>query len=238
MTTVTRMAEGEQGADETADTVMRPDSDDTAVVADTPPTLAEALAWSAAEPTDDESKTDRRPLSAALILLLAGVCVGGVTLAAFIAGRHHQDRQTAPLTPGRPSATDPNPATTQPPSTAALSPPPAVTTGSLRADPVREQNFMLALKNAVELGAPYHLSYADVPGSHGAYMGDPTAWLPGGAVVSDGYKACAVLARYPNDHKRAADVFYSELGSPMDVDASTEQARNTYIEIVAVDLCV
>lgn len=232
MTTVTRMAKGEQ-ADETAETVMSPDSDDTAVVSDGPPTLAAAeLAWSAAEP-DVESETDRRPLPTALKFLLGGVCVGVVTLAAFTVGRHHQDRQLALPPPSSPSATASsttatNPATTQSASTAASAP---------RADPVREKNFLAALENAVSLSGPNHISYADIPGSHGAYMGDPTAWLPGGAVVSNGYKACAVLAKYPDNHGRATDVFYGQLGFRTDVDVSTEQARTTYIEIVAVDLC-
>ena len=60
--------------------------------------------------------------------------------------------------------------------------------------------------------------------------------MPGGAVVEYGYKACAVLARYPNDHKRATDIFYQEQGFDA-VDASMEQERMNYMEVVAADLC-
>ena len=57
----------------------------------------------------------------------------------------------------------------------------------------------MAALNGTPSDGPNHVSYATIPGSHGAYMGDVSAWTVGGPVVKYGYQACAVLNRYPND---------------------------------------
>ncbi|BBY36842.1 hypothetical protein MMAN_09760 [Mycobacterium mantenii] len=125
--------------------------------------------------------------------------------------------------------------------TAALSftaPPPVTVTASAPAhDPAREKSFLAGLDAAAALSGPKHVSYATIPGSHGAYMGDPSAWMPGGSVLKYVYQACAVLARYPHHYEQATDPFYEEVGMPMDVDAKTQQERVTYMQIVGFDLC-
>lgn len=226
--------------------VCRGDPDDTTALPTTAGSVAE-LAWSETPADNNESRgaTWGTVWVRALFLLAAGAVI-----AVLVVWAAHNDwtlrRQTpvsvsavpAPsaVTPtARPSAAAPSPpppATVTSPAQTTAAAPPSPTT-----DPVRENNFMAALKNAVDLTGPNHISYADIPGSHGAYMGDLTAWLPGGPVVRYGYKACAVLSRYPNDRKRATDVFYGGLGFRGDVDASTERARATYMDVVAVDLC-
>jgi hypothetical protein len=210
-------------------------NDETTVVP--PPTeAAPELAWSAAG--DDEPL--RRPWrtvwgrAAAVVVVCGAAAV--TTVLVHRNWARQEDHAIAPNAPV-PTSSAVSPVSSPPPVTATLSPSVTAPAPVPPADPVREKNFMAALENAVALTGPNHLSYADIPGSHGAYMGDPTAWLPGGAVVRYGYRACAVLARYPNDHKRATDVFYGGLGFRTDVDVSTEQARTTYMEVVAVDLC-
>ena len=123
-------------------------------------------------------------------------------------------------------------------------PPPAPTVTATVTPPVadhdREESFMAALNG----GGPNRIPYATIPGSHGAYMGDVSAWTVGGPVVKYGYQACAVLNRYPNDLERATIVFYEEelgadpptLASP-GFEAKVEQERLTYMRIAGTYLC-
>ena len=124
------------------------------------------------------------------------------------------------------------------PAATTSSPPPVTVTASAPAhDPDREKSFLAALNAAAALSGPNHVSYATIPGSHGAYMGDVSAWMPGGSVLKYAYQACAVLARYPDNYEQATNSFYEELGTPTDVDAKTQQERVTYMQIVGFDLC-
>lgn len=80
------------------------------------------LAWSAdhSAPEVSEAQDDRRPLPRSLQILLVGVVVGGLALAAFILGRHEITRHPAP------SAAPAPPATTSAPPPAPTPPAPAV----------------------------------------------------------------------------------------------------------------
>jgi hypothetical protein len=137
-----------------------------------------------------------------------------------------------PSTPVAPTVT----VTAAPPPVTVTASTPAPTPVAPAVNRAREEGFMAAL-NATSLYGPDHISYVSIPGSHGAYMGDPAPWMAGGTVVKYGYKACAVLDRYPNDLERATIVYYEEQGFGTDVDASMKRERTNYMEIVAVDLC-
>jgi hypothetical protein len=115
-------------------------------------------------------------------------------------------------------------------------PPPSIPVVAPEVSRAREESFLAAL-GGKPLYGPNHVSYASIPGSHGAYMGDPAAWTVGGPVTKHAYEACAVLDRYPNDLERATTTFYQELGASMNIDASAKQERVTYMEIVAIYLC-
>ncbi len=58
-------------------------------------------------------------------------------------------------------------------------PTPTPTPVSPATNPAAEQSFLAALDGAAGLTGPNHVSYATIPGSHGAYMGDVSAWTIG-----------------------------------------------------------
>lgn len=101
----------------------------------------------------------------------------------------------------------------------------------------REESLLSAL-NGTPTNGPNHLSYSMIPGSHGAYMGDSSAWTVGGPVVKYAYRACEVLRKNADDPERATAVFYGEHGyDTQSVDVSTRQEMATYMGIVEMYLC-
>lgn len=136
----------------------------------------------------------------------------------------------SPLLPAPSSASPPPPAPS--PSSTPLPAPEAPEAGR-----AREQSFLAAL-DGTPISGPNHVSYSMIPGSHGAYMGDPSAWTVGGPVVKYGYEACAVLKKYPSDREQATATFYEEHGyDTKSASASTKQEMATYMEIAATYLC-
>jgi hypothetical protein len=171
-------------------------------------------------------------LAASLILVAAA---GAVMLMA---------RDTNQPVAQAPSPSVVNTVVTPTPPEAVTAPPPVTVTASAPVlDHAREESFMAAL-NGTPSDGPNHVSYATIPGSHGAYMGDVSAWTVGGPVVKYGYQACAVLNRYPNDFERATVAFFEEelganppnLASP-GFEAEVEQERLTYMRIADTYLC-
>ena len=128
-----------------------------------------------------------------------------------------------------------------PPSVKMTLPPVTMTASAPVLDHDREESFMAALNGT---HGSNRVSYATIPGSHGAYMGDVSAWTVGGPVIKYGYEACAVLNRYPNDFERATIVFFEEeLGYNPPSSASPgfeeqeKQERLTYMRIAGTYLC-
>ena len=177
--------------------------------------------------------TSRRITALGVAASLVVIAVaGGVALGVL----HHTNQPVAQV----PSSSVVTPT---PPEAVTAPPPVTVTASAPVLDHAREESFMAAL-NGTPSDGPNHLSYATIPGSHGAYMGDVSAWTVGGPVVKYGYHACAVLNRYPNDLERATIVFYEEelgadpptLASP-GFEAKVEQERLTYMRIAGTYLC-
>ena len=181
--------------------------------------------------------TSRRITALGVAASLVVIAVaGGVALGVL----HHTNQPVAQA----PSPSVVNTVVTPTSPEAVTAPPPVTVTASAPVlDHAREESFMAAL-NGTPSDGPNHLSYATIPGSHGAYMGDVSAWTVGGPVVKYGYQACAVLNRYPNDLERATIVFYEEelgadpptLASP-GFEAKVEQERLTYMSIAGTYLC-
>ncbi len=190
-------------------------------------------AWALDDDADEFSTqrlTSRRITTLALAASLVVIAVAGA-VSLFVL--HNANRPET-----SPSRTVAETTPTPPPPVTVTAPPPVTVTASAPAhDPAREKSFLAALDTAAALSGPNHVSYATIPGSHGAYMGDVSAWMPGGSVLKYAYQACAVLARYPHHYEQATDPFYEEVGMPMDVDAKTQQERVTYMQIVGFDLC-
>jgi serine/threonine protein kinase len=189
-------------------------------------------------PSSSTTTTARRHGSRTLI----GASVVAALLIFLVVGllwrpwQHSQSNTTASSSSTAPTAFTPTGTTTA--ATSHGAPPPVTVTASAPAhDPAREKSFLAALDAAAALSGPNHVSYATIPGSHGAYMGDVSAWMPGGSVLKYAYRACAVLARYPDHYEQATDPFYEEVGMPVDVDAKTQQERMTYMQVVGFDLC-
>jgi hypothetical protein len=69
------------------------------------------LAWAADNdvPEVQEAQDDRRPLPRSLQILLAGVTLGGLALAAFVLGRHDMTLHRAPSVASRPPPTTTGP---------------------------------------------------------------------------------------------------------------------------------
>jgi hypothetical protein len=176
--------------------------------------------------------TSRGITTLAVTVSLIVVAVAGVV--AFFMGR----------------GTDRPPVATQAPSppviqTAVVAPPPAPSPYSTplpapeapEVRRAREESFLAAL-NGTPINGPNHISYSMIPGSHGAYMGDPSAWTVGGPVVKYAYEACAVLKKYPSDREQATAIFYEEHGyDTKSASASTKQEMATYMEIADTYLC-
>lgn len=79
-----------------ADTAAWDDGGETAVVDDMPTAAAAELAWSDLDTREVAPPRDPRPLSLTLTVLLVGVCVGAVVLAAFVIGQRHSPPASAP----------------------------------------------------------------------------------------------------------------------------------------------
>jgi len=182
---------------------------------------------------DSARSGTRRLVSVSVVAVLLLVVVVGLLWRPW----QHPESDTS-ITSSSNAPTTSTPAGTTPAAPSPAAPPPVtVTTSAPAHDPAREKSFLAALDAAAALTGPNHVSYATIPGSHGAYMGDVSAWMPGGSVLKYAYQACAVLARYPHHYEQATDTFFEEAGMPMDVDAKTQQERVTYMQIVGFDLC-
>lgn len=112
--------------EETARGPVEPEADTTIVADDTTRGEAPAVAWSL-DPDDTAPAADRRPLPRSLVLLLAGVCVAAIALAAFVLGGQMHPPQLVPPT-HTPTAAPPPPAASSPslppPAPPTFAPPP------------------------------------------------------------------------------------------------------------------
>jgi hypothetical protein len=201
-----------------------------------------AYAWGALDYDDaDEFPTQRlTPRRITSLGIAASLVVIAVAGAVALGVLHHTNQPVAQAT----STSVANTVVTPTPPEAVTTPPPVTVTASAPVlDHAREESFMAAL-NGTPFDGPTHVSYATIPGSHGAYMGDVSAWTVGGPVVKYGYQACAVLNRYPNEFERATVAFFEDelgadpptLASP-GFEAQVKQERLTYMRIAGTYLC-
>ena len=68
----------------------------------------------------------------------------------------------------------------------------------------------------------------------------PTAAIPGGRptdaqLVASGYAACRVIARYPDNQRRAATAFYAEQG--FNISVMYSDAPVTFMDYARTFLC-
>jgi hypothetical protein len=186
--------------------------------------------------------TSRRITTLAVTASLIVVAVAGVVAFIMVRGTDRPPVATQAPSPPPVATQAPSPPVVQ---TAVVAPPPAPSPSSTplpapeapEVGRAREESFLAAL-DGTPINGPNHVSYSMIPGSHGAYMGDPSAWTVGGPVVKYAYEACAVLKKHPSDREQATAVFYEEHGyDTKSASASTKQEMATYMQIAATYLC-
>lgn len=176
--------------------------------------------------------TSQRITTLAVAACLVVVALAGVVAFVMVRGTDRHPVATQAPSPPVVQTVVVTPPAAPPPSSTPL--PASVAPEVSRA---REESFLAALRGT-PISGPNHVSYSMIPGSHGAYMGDPSAWTVGGPVVKYAYEACAVLQKYPSDREQATVIFYEEHGyDTKSASASTKQEMATYIEIAATYLC-
>jgi hypothetical protein len=208
-----------QIADMTAETQAAPANDGTDIVVSDATQLAE-LAWSRDEPEPQSHR--HRWVTAWFIAAVFLVCGVVMSTAIWAVSQHHPAPPTvAPTMTPVPSSAPPVTAQTVP-----------------RVSHAIEENFVAALGAApdgcVERMVTTCIPWVMIPG------GSPDTRNDDRLLLTHGYEACAVMARYPGNRHDAAYAFYREQGFNMESIASFpsfQQSMLVYMDLVNRYLC-